>query len=90
MYISKIIKDAEYRRNQLKGYKSYITKKYKSGNISEVERQIENKRIDNSRIVLNEYIKKFNAELKTIKGSGIKGRGRRQRGGNGMFFNDVK
>ena len=89
MYISKIIKDAEYRRNQLKGYKSYVTKKYKSGNISEAERQIKSKRKDNSRIVLNEYIKKFNAELKTIKGSGIKGR-RKQRGGNVVFFNDPK
>ena len=89
MYISKIIKDAEYRRNRLKGYKSHVTKKYKSGNISEAERQIENKTIDNSRIVLNKYIKKFNDELKTIKGSGIKGR-RKQRGGNVMFFNDAK
>ena len=89
MYISKIIKDAKYRKNQLKGYKSYVTKKYKSGNISEAERQIENKRIDNSRIVLNEYIKKFSAELEIIKGSGIKGR-RKQRGGNVMFFNDTK
>ena len=89
MYISKIIKDTEYRRNRLKGYKSHVTKKYKSGNISEAERQIENKTIDNSRIVLNKYIKKFNDELKTIKGSGIKGR-RKQRGGNVMFFNDAK
>ena len=73
----------------MKGYKSYVTKKYNSRNISEAERQIENKRIDNSRIVLNEYIKKFNAKLKTIKGPWIKGR-RRKRGGNVMFFNDVK
>ena len=73
----------------MKGYKSHVTKKYKSGNISEAERQIENKTIDNSRIVLNKYIKKFNDELKTIEGSGIKGR-RKQRGGNVMFFNDAK
>ena len=89
-YLSKIIKDAKYRRDQLKGYKSHITKKYKSGEILEAERQVENKRIDDARIVLNEYIKHANDELKTIKGSGIRGRRRKQRGGNVMFFNDVK
>ena len=60
------------------------------GYIPEADRQIENKRIDNARIVLNEYINKFNDKIKTIKGSGIKGRGRKQRGGNVMFFNDAK
>ena len=49
-----------------------------------------NKRIDNTRVVLNEYIKHYDTKLKTMKGSGIKGRGRRQRGGNVVFFNDVK
>ena len=45
-----------------------------------------NKRLDDARAALNEYIKHH----KTIKGSGIKGRRRKQRGGNVMFFNDVK
>ena len=90
MYLSKIIKDASYRRHQLKGYKSHITKKYNKGDISEADRQIENKRIDNARIVLNEYIKNFETQLQTMKGSRIKGRRRKQRDGNVMFFNDVK
>ena len=49
-----------------------------------------NKRLDDAGVVLNEYIKHYETKLKTIKGSGIKGRRRRQRGGNVMFFNDTK
>ena len=92
LYISKIIKDATYRRNQLRGYKSSASRKYRLGKISEAEKQVEHKRIDNARIVLNEYIKNANNvkdELEKIKGSGIKGRGRKRRGGNVMFFNDA-
>ena len=67
-----------------------LQKKYKIGKISESDRQIMNKRLDNTRAVLNKYKKLYENKLKTIKGSGIKGRGRKQRGGNVMFFNDVK
>ena len=49
-----------------------------------------NKQIDDTRAVLNKYITHVNDEMKTIKGSGIKGRGRKKRGGNVMFFNDPK
>ena len=89
-YLNKIINNANFKRKQLSGFKSNVTKKYKSGNLSEAERQMQNKRIDNARVVLNEYIKHYDTKLKTMKGSGIKGRGRRQRGGNVVFFNDVK
>ena len=89
-YLNKIINNANFKRKQLSGFKANVTKKYKSGNLSEAERQMQNKRIDNARVVLNEYIKHYNTKLKTMKGSGIKGRGRRQRGGNVVFFNDVK
>ena len=89
-YLNKIIKDANFKRKQLNGFKAHVTKKYKKGEISEADRQVMNKRIDNTRVVLNEYIKHYDTKLKTMKGSGIKGRGRRQRGGNVVFFNDVK
>ena len=89
-YITKIIDEAEYKKNQLRGFKANVTKKFISGKISEAERQEQNKRIDNKRFVLNEYTKHYKNKLNTIKGSGIKGRGRKQRGGNVMFFNDVK
>ena len=85
-YLNKIIKDASFKRKQLSGFKANVTKQYKSGSISESERQEKNQRIDNARVTLKEYIKHYDTKLKSIKGSGIKGRGRRQRGGNVMFF----
>ena len=89
-YLNKIIKNANFKRKQLSGFKANVTKQYKKGQISEADRQMKNKRIDNARVILNEYINHYNTKLKTMKGSGIKGRGRRQRGGNVVFFNDVK
>jgi len=47
-----------------------------------------NKRLDNARAALNEYIKHHDTKLKT--GFGIKGRRRKQRGGNVIYFNDPK
>ena len=72
------------RKNGLKGYKANVSKDYNKGMISESEKQIRNKRIDNANVVLNDYIKYYESKVKTIKGSGI----RKQRGGNVMFFND--
>ena len=91
VYLKKIIKDAKFAKSQLNGFKANVTKKYQSGKISEAERQMQNKRIDNARVTLNGYIDHYNTKLTTIKGSGIRGRGRKQRGGtcNVMFFNDV-
>ena len=84
-----IIKKAEKERNKIKGYKSNVTKDYNKGTISAADRQIKNKQLDDARAALNEYINHHNTKLKTIKGSGIKGRGRKRRSGNVMFFNDV-
>ena len=86
--MERYIKDAELKRNQLKGFKANVTKEHKMGYISEAERQEKNKRIDNARVTLNQYILHYKTEVKTIKGSGIKGRRRKQRGGNVKFFND--
>ena len=88
-YLGKVLKDAQTERHKLKGYKSHVTKQYKAGEISEANRHMLNKRLDNFRVVLNEYIKHHKTKLNDIKGSGIKGR-RRKRGGNVMFFNDPK
>ena len=90
MFLKKVVKDATSERNKLKGKKADVTKKYNMGLISEADRQVMNKQIDNTRTVLNKDIKHHNDRLGTMKGSGIKGRGRKQRGGNVMFFNDVK
>ena len=84
-YLKTILTNAQFKKKQLNGYKASVTKKYKSGKISEAERQVMNKQIDDTGAVLNEYITHVNYEMKTIKGSGIKGRGRKKRGGNVMI-----
>ena len=84
-YLNKIINEAKTKRNQLKGYKSHITKQYKSGEISDADRQVLNKRIHDARDTLNAYIKHYNTKLNTIKGSGISRRN--QKGGNVIFYN---
>ena len=89
-YLNKIINDAKSKRNRLKGYNSYTTKQFKSEDISEAERQMRNKRIDNARVTLNEYIKHYQTKLKTIKGSGIKTQRKKQKGGSVIFYNDTK
>ena len=88
-YFNTIIKKAAKERQKLGGYKANITKQYNKGAISEADRQMMNKRLDDARAVLNEYIKHHKTKLETMKGSGIKGR-RRKRGGNVMVFNDTK
>ena len=84
-YLNKKVKDAEFRRNQLKGYKSNISKDYNKGKIGEAQKTMDYKRIDNARAVLNQYIKHYANKVKTMEGSGLK-----KRGGNIVFFNDAK
>ena len=85
-FLNKIINEAKTKRNQLKGYKYHITKQYKSGEISDAEKQVLNKRIDNARATLNEYIKHYENKIETMKGSGMK----KRKGGNVIFFNKPK
>ena len=84
-YVNKKLKDAEFRRNQLKGSKAHITKEYNKGKIGEAEKTLKYKRIDNARVVLNQYIKHYENKVEMMEGSGLK-----KRGGNIVFFNDVK
>ena len=84
-YVNKKLKDAEFKRHQLKGYKSQVSQSYNKGKIGEAEKTMEYKRIDNARAVLNQYIKHYENKVKMMKGSGIQ-----KRGGNIVFFNDVK
>ena len=84
-YLNKKLKDAELRRNQLKGKKAAATKEYNKGKIGEAQKTMEHKRIDNARIVLIQFIKHYENKVKMMEGSGLK-----KRGGNIMFFNDVK
>ena len=84
-YVNKKLKDAEHKRNQLKGRKTQVLLAYKKGDIGEAQKTIDYKRIDNARAVLNQYIKHYANKVKTMEGSGLK-----KRGGNIVFFNDVK
>ena len=84
-YLDRKLKDAEFRRNQLKGHKTQVSKAYKKGKIGEAQKTLDFKRIDNARNVLNQYIEYFGNKVKMKKGSGLK-----KKGGNIVFFNDVK
>ena len=84
-FINKKLKDAEHKRNQLKGRKTQVLLAYKKGDIGEAQKTMDYKRIDNARAVLNQYIKHYANKVKTMEGSGLK-----KRGGNIVFFNDVK
>ena len=84
-YVNKNLKDAEFKRHQLKGYKSQVSQAYNKGKIGEAQKTMDYKRIDNAHAVLNQYIKHYENKVKMMKGSGIQ-----KRGGNIVFFNDVK
>ena len=85
LYVNKKLKDAEFKRHQLKGYKSQVSQAYNKGKIGEAQKTMDYKRIDNARAVLNQYIKHYENKVKMMKGSGLK-----KRGENIVFFNDVK
>ena len=84
-FLKKKLEAADHRRQQLKGHKSQISQAYNKGKIGEAEKTLEYKRIDNKRAVLNQYIKHYKNKVIMMKGSGLK-----KRGGNIVFFNDVK
>ena len=84
-YIDKKLKDVEFRRNQLNGRKSQVSQEYNKGKIGEAEKTLKYKRIDNARAVLNQFMKHYGNKVKMMEGSGLK-----KRGGNIVFFNDVK
>ena len=80
-----VLPDAIYRRNQLKGYKASFTKKYKRGEITEEQKNLQDNRIDRSFRVLNDYIKYYQ-QKSTKMGSGL----RRKKGGSIRFFSNPK
>ena len=84
-YVNKKLKDAEFKRNQLKGRKSQVSQAYNKGKMGEAQKTMDYKSIDNARAVLNQFIKHYENKVKMMEGSGLK-----KRGGNIMFFNDVK
>ena len=92
-FFKHMIDKATTERNRLKGFKADVTRKFNDGKINEATKQLRNKKIDNDRDILADYINFNNDLIKKLnneqKASGIRGRGRKQRGGNVMFFNDA-
>ena len=84
-----VLPDAIYRRNQLKGYKASFTKKYKRGEITEEQKNLQNERINNSFKVLNDYIRHYKRKAAHMAGSGL-GMKRGKNGGAISFFSDPK
>ena len=85
-YLNKILNDAKDQRSKLTGYSTDVTKKLKSGSITEVEAQYKRKVIQDTRKVLNDYINHNKQRWKNIKGSGLKKK--TKRGGQIQFFNN--
>ena len=81
-YLNKILKNAKDQRSKLTGYSTDVTKKLKSGLITQAEAQYRRKIILDTRKVLNEYIGYNKQRLSTLKGSGLK------RGRGVQFFNN--
>ena len=71
-YVNKKLKDAEFRRNQLKGRKTQVLQAYNKGKVGEAEKTLKYKRIDNARAVLNQFIKHYENKVKMMEGSGLK------------------
>ena len=91
-FLNKKAKDAKIERNRLNGLKAQVTHKYNKGEMSKAERALQNKGIDDVRVVLNQYIKYQEIQAKMFddqikKGLGLK---KKKRGGNIVFFNDAK
>ena len=84
-YLNKIINDANFRRNQLRGHSAHVTLDLKKGLISEAEAQYKRKVIQDTRKVLTDYMKYNNQQLKKIKGTGLK---KKRGGAQVMFFNN--
>ena len=85
-YLNKILKNAKDQRSKLTGYSTDVTKKLKSGLITQAEAQYRRKIIMDTRKVLNEYIGYNKQRLTTFEGSGL--RKKRKRGGQIQFFNN--
>ena len=88
-YLTKTLKKAKEKRQQLNGHSAQITKKLNSGLITEAEAQYRRKILQDTRKVLTDYMNYHQQKLqklKSIKGSGLKKK--TKRGGQVMFFNN--
>ena len=71
-YLSRKIDAAVEIRRKFPGYKTQVTKQLNKGLINQAEAQLRRKELDDTRKVLNDYIKYHRGKFKSIKGSGLK------------------
>ena len=71
-YLLKKIDAAVEIRRKFPGYKTQVTKQLNKGLINQAEAQLRRKELDDTRKVLNDYIKYHRGKFKSIKGSGLK------------------
>ena len=86
-YLQKVLKDADRRRRQAVALKSNATIKFKQNQITAAERMQINDKSDKQQKSIKDYMKHYQSQLKSIKGSGLQ---RGQRGKGAYFFNDAK
>ena len=88
-YLRLVLKNAKTKKKQIPGSLANVSKKLKSGLMSEAGAQIKRKLLYDTNKVLTEYIK-YNEQklekLKNIKGSGLKKK--TKKGGQVQFFNN--
>ena len=88
-YLRLVLKNAKTKKKQIPGSLANVSKKLKSGLMSEAGAQITRKSLYDTNKVLTEYIK-YNEQklekLKNIKGSGLKKK--TKKGGQVQFFNN--
>ena len=88
-YLRLVLKNAKTKKKQIPGSLANVSKKLKSGLMSEAGAQIKRKSLYDTNKVLTEYIK-YNEQklekLKNIKGSGLKKK--TKKGGQVQFFNN--
>ena len=88
-YLRLILKNAKTKKKQIPGSLANVSKKLKSGLMSEAAAQMKRKSLKDTNKVLTEYIN-YNEQklekLKNIKGSGLKKK--IKRGGQVQFFNN--
>ena len=88
-YLRLVLKNAKTKKKQIPGSLANVSKKLKSGLMSEAAAQMKRKSLKDTNKVLTEYIN-YNEQklekLKNIKGSGLKKK--IKRGGQVQFFNN--
>ena len=84
-YLQKVLKDADRARRQAVALKSNATIKFKDNKITAAERKLINDRSDKRQKDIKDYMKHYESQLNSIKGSGLR-RTERTKRTRSLFF----